>query len=340
MDLSRLRRHERSDRIAEGRDLLRFGLWVAGAVLLGTAVVLDPGRVCGALRSTAPQFAILAAILVSGMAAERAGLFRMLAGLLLPTGAGPRTAVAAILVVIALVSGLVNLDVAVVVGVPLALSVAAGHRRKAGDLVLAVALTANSTSFLLPTSNVTSLLILSHVDLPVAAFLRESVLPWLLVTGFTVGILAFTVRNASSKATIAARAGVAPGLPGLLLDLIPMLAAAAGLRALLVGGIAVTGGFVRQVTVGALLAAGINNLAAAAAWVPAGQGPWPGILAMALGPNLLVTGSIASLIARQVAGASGRFSVVRYSLVGALLLPAQLVLACAGLMPTMTGTCL
>lgn len=89
-------------------------------MLFGASVLPDPGRAPGALRSTAPPFGILAAILAAGMAAEHAGLFRRLAALLVAAGAGPRRALVAILIVVALVSGLVNLHVAVVVGVSLA----------------------------------------------------------------------------------------------------------------------------------------------------------------------------------------------------------------------------
>ena len=102
-----------------------------------------------------------------------------------------------------------------------------------------------------------------------------------------------------------------------------MRGAASGVRALVSGGVTLSGGFVRQVSAGAVRAAGINNLAAAAAVVAGGRNPWPAIPAMALGPNLVVTASIACLVARQMAGKSGRFGVFRYSAVGALLLPVQ-----------------
>lgn len=83
----------------------------------------------------------------------------------------------------------------------------------------------------------------------------------------------------------------------------------------------------------ALLAAGIDNLPAAAAIRTAGPGvPWPAVLGLAVGPNLVVTGSLATLISRRIArdGGSG-FAVGWFTLVGWLLVPAQLLIAVAGL---------
>jgi Na+/H+ antiporter NhaD/arsenite permease-like protein len=59
----------------------------------------------------------------------------------------------------------VNLDVAVVFAVPVALTVARQRRLRAGRLAMATALTADATSFLLPTSNLTTLLILGRAPL-------------------------------------------------------------------------------------------------------------------------------------------------------------------------------
>jgi len=76
----------------------------------------------------------------------------------------------------------------------------------AGRLAVAVAITANAASFLLPTSNITSLLLLGRTSLPALAYLRGSWLAWLLVVAVTAGSLsgwlarAGTVRPASAAA--------------------------------------------------------------------------------------------------------------------------------------------
>ena len=110
-------------------------------------------------------------------------MFRVLAGLLIRDRAPRAVAAASVLAFTAVVSGLANLDVAVVVAMPVALQ--AAHRRglSAGRLAVAVAMTANAASFLLPTSNITNLLLLGRIPLPTPAYVSDSWLPWLLVTG-------------------------------------------------------------------------------------------------------------------------------------------------------------
>ena len=85
-----------------------------------------------------------------------------------------------------------------------------------------------------------------------------------------------------------------------------MFLAASAIRALLTHGIALHGSFAGQLADGTVLAAGLNNLPAAAALHPAGPaGLWAAILAAAIGPDLLITGSVATLICRRIARDAG-----------------------------------
>ncbi|HEX3622720.1 MAG TPA: hypothetical protein VHT97_10430, partial [Acidimicrobiales bacterium] len=104
-------------------------------------------------------------------------------------------------------------------------------------------------------------------------------------------------------------------------------------RALLVGGIHLPGRLLEQAGVGSLLAAVVNNLPAAASVHPAsGAGTWAAVLSMAIGPNLLVTGSVATVICRRLAReGGGELDPVRFSLVGLVLAPLQLAVAAVGL---------
>lgn len=55
-------------------------------------------------------------------------------------------------------------------------------------------------------------------------------------------------------------------------------------------------------------------------------------MAMAIGPNLLVTGSVATVICRRLArDAGGDLNPLHFSLVGCAMVPAQLLMALAGL---------
>jgi Na+/H+ antiporter NhaD/arsenite permease-like protein len=88
--------------------------------------------------------------------------------------------------------------------------------------------------------------------------------------------------------------------------------------------------------VGIVFAAGANNLPAAAAVHAAGpDGTWVAVLAMAVGPNLLLTGSIATLISRRIAREGGaRFGAAMFSLAGLAIVPLQALAAVAGLLVT------
>jgi Na+/H+ antiporter NhaD/arsenite permease-like protein len=267
--------------------------------------------------------------------AGRLGVFRALATLLIP-GQAPRAAAAAsVLAFTALVSGLVNLDVAVVVAMPVALEAARRHHLHAERLAVAVAITANAASFLLPTSNITSLLLLDREPLPALSYLQGSWLAWLLVTAVTVGSLAGYLAAAGPAPARVSDAPAADATPSgrAALDLIPMFAAASAIRAILAAGITLRGGLAVQLAAGSVLASAVNNLPAAAALHPAGTaGRWAAILAAAIGPGLLLTGSVATLICRRIARDAGAtLSALLFTAVGALLVPAQFAAAVAGL---------
>jgi len=339
-------------------------VWAAGAVLAVIAAALEPGASAAAARATAGPFATLAAIILASALAGRAGAFGMLATAVIPVRGGRVATAAGVLALTAVLSALVNLDVAVVVAMPVALRAAARRGLPADRLAVAVAVVANASSFLLPTSNVTNLLLLARMPLATPAYLQDSWLPWILVTAVTAGPLAVWVAPASAAHASAAHASAAyasaayasaayasavhasaahatPARPFVragpsaraVLDLLPMFLIASAVRALLGPGLPLHGSFSAQLADGTILACAVGNLPAAAAMVPAGpEGLWAAILAVTLGPNLLITGSVATLIARRIARDGGAgLGAWRFSAVGAALVPAQLAAATLGL---------
>ncbi|MGH3304189.1 MAG: hypothetical protein ACRDOK_21425 [Streptosporangiaceae bacterium] len=323
-------RSEVSARITSPRDRLTLVLWTAAVILTAIAACLRAQALLPAARDTLGPFATLAAIIAGSVLAGRLGLFRTVAGVMVPARAPRVQAAASVLAFTALVGGLVNLDVAVVVAMPVALEAAGRHRISASRMAIAVAMTANAASFLLPTSNITTLLLLRSVPLPPLAYLHGSWLAWLLVVAITVGALTIWLIPAgtgpvgSASARPSARAA---------LDLIPMYAAASAIRAILAAGITLRGGLAPQLTAGSALSAAVNNLPAAAALRPAGTaGLWAAILATAIGPGLLITGSVATLICRRIARDAGaRLRAWQFTAIGAALVPAQLAVAVIGL---------
>jgi Na+/H+ antiporter NhaD/arsenite permease-like protein len=113
----------------------------------------------------------------------------------------------------------------------------------------------------------------------------------------------------------------------------PMFLIASGIRALLGTGLVLHGSFASQLTGGTALAAAADNLPAAAAVLPASTpGLWAAILATTIGPNLLATGSVATLISRRIARDAGtRLSAWQFTAIGLALVPAQLAAATLGL---------
>jgi Na+/H+ antiporter NhaD/arsenite permease-like protein len=319
-----------SARITSPRDRLPVVLWTTAVILTAAAACWRPAALLPAARATLGPFATLAAIIAGSVLAGRLGVFQALARLLI-LGRAPRAAAAAsMLAFTALLAGLVNLDVAVVVAMPVALQAAGQHRIPAGRLAVAVAITANAASFLLPTANITSLLLLGRTPLPALAYLRSSWLAWLLVTAITLGPLSAWLAHAG---TGPARATQDRPSARTALDLMPMFLAASAIRALLAQGIALHASFAGQLADGTALAAGLNNLPAAAALHPAGPaGLWAAILAAAIGPNLLITGSVATLICRRIARQAGTaLSAWQFTAIGSALMPAQLAAATLGL---------
>jgi arsenical pump membrane protein len=294
-----------------------------------------PHAAATAAAATARPFATLAAIILASALAGRIGAFQVLARALIPARGARVISAAAILIFTALLSALVNLDVAVVVAMPVALQAAHRQGLSTDRLAVAVAITANAASFLLPTSNITNLLLLSRMPASTPAYLSHSWIPWILVTAITLTPLALWART---DATSPAHA-VAAGPPARAMsDLVPMFLLAAAIRALLGTGLALHGSFTSQLAREALLAATINNLPAAAAIVPAGTpGLWAAILATTIGPGLLVTGSVATLITRRIArDGNARLSASQFTAIGLALVPAQLAAATLGL--HLTGT--
>jgi Na+/H+ antiporter NhaD/arsenite permease-like protein len=184
--------------------------------------------------------------------------------------------------------------------------------------------------FLLPTSNITNLLLLGHVPLPAAAYVSDSWLAWILVTAITAGPLAWWAGATTASAAPAVTAGLSVRAVS---DLLPMFPARLRNTCPSRSGLALPGSFTGQVTTGALLATAAGNLPAAAEIVAAGTpGLWAAILATSVGPDLLVTGSVATLITRRAARDSGaRLSAWQFAAIGLVLVPAQLAAATLGL---------
>lgn len=319
-----------SARIPSRPDRLRIALWAGALAIAALAGWRRSDELIPAARGTAGPFLTLAGIILAAALADRLGLFGFLAGLLVPERASRWAAAASVLAFTAMLSAFANLDVAVVVAMPVALRASRRSGLPGGWMTAAVAVTANATSFLLPTSNITTLLVLTRAPLSTGTYLAESWLPWLLVTAVTVAALAVAMRRGGARQLGPVDAGPSGSA---VLDLAPMFVGASAIRALLGSGLVLHGTFLGQLATGSVVASLLNNLPTAAALRALGSsGRWAAILGMAWGPNLFITGSVATLICRRIARDAGtELSAWRFSAMGFALIPVQLAVAALGL---------
>jgi arsenical pump membrane protein len=319
------------DETMSRRDLVGAAIRVvASAALLVTLVVRGLSLVVGSFEETWEAFALVGAVIFLGWVGVRSGVFDRAGSRVVRSAASRILAGVAILVWVFVLSGFTNLDVAVVATTPLALLIAADRSLDGALIALAVAQVANAGSILLPTANLTTLLVLGPTAGSEASYLRQAWLAWLLVGVVTLGILGpLASRRGRSPTTVRTDWSLAR----IGLDLLGMFVLASSLRALLPHGIGVGTGFWSAAVGTSTLAAVINNLpAAAAVHVTSPAAAWGAGAGLAIGPNLLLTGSVASVIVRRMAREGGVDMNLRtFTLVGFALVPLQLAAAFVGL---------
>ena len=305
-----------------------IGVVASGALLVALAARGLP-KVVGSFEETWRAFAFVGAVILGGWVGVRFGVFERAGSRILRSAASRALAGVAILVWVFVLSGITNLDVAVVAATPLALVIAADRGLDGALVALGVAQVANAGSILLPTANLTTLLVLGPAASDVS-YVREAWLAWLLVGAVTLAVLGpLASRNGRTPTTVRTDWSLAR----IGLDLVGMFVLASSLRALVPNGISIGTGYWSAAIGSSTLAAAVNNLpAAAAVHVTTPAAAWGAIAGLAIGPNLLLTGSVASVIVRRMAREGGVEMHLRtFSLVGFGLVPAQLVAAFLGL---------
>lgn len=319
------------------RDRLRDLLTIAASSLSAAALAVAGVRAFGdAMGSTAEPFVTIGLVVVAGGGLVRVGPVRVAVERLIRAAGSPAIASASVLAITAVAAATINLDVAVVLAMPLALEAAWTWRLSAARMTVSVANVANAASILLPTSNLTNVLVFRGDPLPGLRYAQSAWLAWVLVCVASVAALAMWICRSSAaerSTSLGAQGGAAWSWARVLGDLVAMFLIASAIRTLLPNGLVLPGSFAEQAGLGSVLASGLNNLPLAAALAPASQAArWAGVLAAAIGPNLLVTGSIATILCRRAAREAGsELPALTFSLVGFALVPIQLVLAFAGL---------
>jgi Na+/H+ antiporter NhaD/arsenite permease-like protein len=319
------------DKSVSHRDVV--GLAIATAAVAASVVALTvrgPQALAAAAQDTWYPFAVVAGVVALGWVGVRLGFFDRLGHRIVPA-ADPRILAAAATVTwVFVLAGITNLDVAVVAATPLALVVAADRGLDGSLLTLGIAQAANAGSILLPTANLTTLLALGPGGEGNIAYVRQAWLAWLLVGLVTVAILA-PLAARRTVATTPAR--IEWSLARIGADLGWMFVLASALRTLMPTGIGVGTGFWSAALRASALAAVANNLpAAATVHATTRAATWGVVAGLAIGPNLVLTGSVAAVIVRRMAREGGVEIPMRtFTLVGLVLVPVQLGVAFIGL---------
>ncbi|HEY1824742.1 MAG TPA: SLC13 family permease [Acidimicrobiales bacterium] len=143
-----------------------------------------------ALSHTWEPFVLVVGLLLVGHAAARDGLFEYLGRRCAQWDGSDRSLLVAVLVAVATVSALLNLDTAVVFMTPVALAAARSRSADEDAFLYGAILMSNAASLLLVGSNLTNLLVFSTRPVTGVIFVAHMLAPWLvsvLVTIVVVG---------------------------------------------------------------------------------------------------------------------------------------------------------
>jgi arsenical pump membrane protein len=325
--------------VARPRWLPEAAVAVGAATALVAVGVVTLSRAGQALGHLAPTIGFLAALLLLADGCRRDGLFQALGGLMARGSRdSPRRLLALVFAVACSVTVVLGLDPTIVLLTPVVLATATRLRMSPEPDVYATVHLANSSSLLLPISNLTNLLVFTASGLSFTGFAALMLAPTLAAAGVEWVVLnrffaAELGRPPGRQAVSAApnlprlpvavlAATLAGFLAGSLLGISPVWVAAAGAAAITVPALArrtaTVGGLLRAIQPSFLLfvlglgvivaAASDNGLAAAVRVVLPGGTSLPALLGIAaIGALLanLVNNLPAILIIAPVTVASG-----------------------------------
>lgn len=285
--------------------------WCAAAALAAgaaSAAVAGGSVVRDTLVSVAPMLAFLAAALGLAGLAERAGVAERGAGLLARAGGGRAGRLYALVcAATALLTCVVSLDGAVVLMVPLVRALSRRCRLDSAPYFLGSVAVANAASLAVPEGNPTNLVVMSRLGLSPEAFFGHLLLPGLCAAGLCAIVPLGSLRrtryavirepSAPTGAPIVLPFRLGAQMAGLVASLDGLAPAVSLHRGGLVALLAVAGGT-------AAAAALANNLpvsASVAALATEGPGAYAALIGLSVGALATPHGSVATLIARDLA---------------------------------------
>lgn len=152
------------------------------------------GVILEAAGQSWPPFVLVAGLLLIGAVAADDGLFAALGARIERIGGGPVLLLAALLLLEAGITAILNLDTAVVFMTPILLHAARRRDCDERPFLYGALFMANGASLLLPGSNLTNLIVLAHEHLSGATFARDMLAPWSAVVLLTITFVALVYR--------------------------------------------------------------------------------------------------------------------------------------------------
>jgi arsenical pump membrane protein len=151
-----------------------------------------------------PAFALVAGLLLIGATAAREGLFEEAGALAARVRGGGTVLLAALLLVTAVFTAVLNLDTAVVFLTPVLLHAARERGLGEEPFLYGAVFMANSASLLLPGSNLTNLIVLAHEPVSGSTFAARLAPAWAVSVAVTILFLAVVFRRALRPTSAAA----------------------------------------------------------------------------------------------------------------------------------------
>src|ERR1035441_7348740 len=141
------------------------------------------------LSQTWPPFVLIAGLLLIGAVAASDGLFEAAGATLARLPGGGLVLFASMMVLVASVTVVLNLDTSVVFLTPILLHAARHRRIDETAFLYGVVFMSNSASLLLPGSNLTNLLVVSHLHVSGSTFAAHMLPAWVAAVLVTLAVV-------------------------------------------------------------------------------------------------------------------------------------------------------
>lgn len=176
-----------------------MALLALGACGALVAAALGPGHARAATAQDWSPFVLVAGLLLVGLVAEEDGLFAYAGHRLATSVRQPRRRFALVVVLVASVTAVLNLDTSVAFLTPVLVHTARRGREPEGRYLYCCLLLSNAGSILLPGSNLTNLIVLGQLHLSGARFVEVMAPCWVVAVAITGTVVALAERRTARQ---------------------------------------------------------------------------------------------------------------------------------------------